>query len=423
MKKTIITLIGIVAAVALFWGCSDDVTTTRTYVAMEPVIMTAAEARSSFEILPPIEIAESGKIYWKDGYLFISEPNKGIHLFDNTNPENPIPLSFVNIPGNTDLAVQGTIMYANSFADLLALDISDPTNIQLMHRSEDVFAKTVNEIFVDDKMGYLVDWVEKEVVEKVDNNQNFFFQDDRLFVRTDFATLEAGSFDANSTGIGGSMARFTINKGHLFTIDDSNMYIFDLEDGTSPELINEVYINWGIETIFPFKDKIFIGSQSGMYIYDVQNPTTPVQLSVYEHIFSCDPVVANDSLAFVTLRDGNLCRTDFSNQLEVIDIKDLTAPKLLYTYQMKHPHGLGIRNHDLFICEGKYGLKWFDYEEPDKIDQNQLSHIKNFHAYDVIPIGDLLIMIGSDGLYQFDISEKGKFRQLSHIKINDEPAI
>jgi hypothetical protein len=37
MKKTIITLIGIVAAVALFWGCSDDVTTTRTYVAMEPV--------------------------------------------------------------------------------------------------------------------------------------------------------------------------------------------------------------------------------------------------------------------------------------------------------------------------------------------------------------------------------------------------
>jgi hypothetical protein len=211
--------------------------------------------------------------------------------------------------------------------------------------------------------------------------------------------------------------------GHLFTIDDSNMYVFDLEDGTTPELINEIYINWGIETIFPFKDKIFIGSQSGMYIYDVQNPTTPIQLSVYEHIFSCDPVVANDSLAFVTLRDGNLCRTDFSNQLEVIDIKDLTSPKLLHVYEMKHPHGLGIRNHDLFICDGAYGLKWFDYEELDKINQNQLAHQKNIHAYDVIPIGDLLIMIGTDGLYQYDISEKGKFRQLSHIKIDDEPAI
>lgn len=406
----------------LFWQCSDEVKTTRRYVALEPVTMSVEEARNGFDVLPPTEISTSGKIYWKDGYLFIAEPNKGIHIYNNTTPTNPIPVSFIQIPGNTDLAVKGQTMYANSFADLISLDISDPTNIQLLNRTEDVFISQMYQYYIDSEYVYIVDWEEKEIVEEVDNSASYYYNNGMLYVDTNLADTESFSV-SGSTGISGSMAKFTISKDHLYTIDESSLYVFDLSDGKTPVQSTSQYIDGGIETIFPYKNSLFIGSQNGMYIYDIQSPETPTQLSAYAHIFSCDPVVANDSLAFVTLRDGTACRSDFSNQLEIIDIKDLSDPKLRYTYEMDHPHGLGISGYNLFICEGESGLKWFNYEDISSIDKALIEHIQNIHAYDVIPLEDILIMVGDDGVYQYDYSDTGHLKLLSKISLSEDVEI
>ena len=181
-------------------------------------------------------------------------------------------------------------------------------------------------------------------------------------------------------------------------------------------------MGWGIETIFPYKDKLFVGSQSGMLIYDNADPAKPKQLSVFQHARVCDPVVVNDNTAYVTLRSGTGCG-GFTNQLDVVDITNLANPTLLKSYPMRNPHGLGVDFPNLFICEGAYGLKSFNVSDPMQIDKNLQQYMEDLQAYDVIPMGGvsgqkMLLLIGKDGFYQFDYTNPRSLRLLSKIPIS-----
>ena len=72
---------------------------------------------------------QSGKIYFKDHYIFVNEYQKGIHVIDNEDPRNPQIIKFIEIPGNVDMAIADDILYADSYVDLLSIDISDIGNI------------------------------------------------------------------------------------------------------------------------------------------------------------------------------------------------------------------------------------------------------------------------------------------------------
>lgn len=86
-----------------------------------PVTMPreAFEASTTFEA--PKSIINSGKIYVKDNFLFINEKNEGFHVFNNSNPENPINIGFIKVLGSSDLAVKGDILYVNNATDLVAI--------------------------------------------------------------------------------------------------------------------------------------------------------------------------------------------------------------------------------------------------------------------------------------------------------------
>ena len=86
-----------------------------------------------------------------------------------------------------------------------------------------------------------------------------------------------------------------------------------------------------------------------MHIYDVSNPASPQKLSVYQHVYSCDPVVVEGDFAYVTLNSLNTWCGRFSNQLDIIDISDLSDPKLIKQYAMESPLGLGIYGNLLFV--------------------------------------------------------------------------
>jgi len=71
----------------------------------------------------------------------------------------------------------------------------------------------------------------------------------------------------------------------------------------------------------------------------------------------------------------------------------------------------------LFVCDGTAGLKIYNAANPLDIAANQLTAYPNNHAFDVIPLGDILVMIGVDGLYQYDYSDLNNIFELSHIDI------
>jgi hypothetical protein len=153
-----------------------------------------------------------------------------------------------------------------------------------------------------------------------------------------------------------------------------------------------------------------------MLIYDINIPEKPVQISSYDHITACDPVVVDSKYAYITLRTGTRC-TNGSNLMEVIDISSITNPYLVKSYPMFNPHGLGVDGDLLFICDGDAGLKVYDKSDPLQILNNQLAHYKDLNTFDVIPLNNILMLIGENGIYQYDYSDPKNIRQISQLKI------
>lgn len=404
-------------------SCDDKVELTRTYSVYEPVYMSPTAIRASFEIGDPVVLNEPGKIYMYGDYLFVNEPGKGIHVINNQDKTNPINMSFINLPGNFDIAASNGFLYADSYMDLVALNISDINNIKIENRLEDIFLNILTTGMYDSEKGVVTDWMEVDKIEVSSNDFNgtfpgYFEYGLHQFAASDRASL-TNSFSSpqSPSGVGGSMARFTIAEHFLYTIDQSSLYVFNIQNPENPTAGPTVNVGWGIETLFPYQGKLFIGAQNGMYIYGLENPLAPQQISMFSHIVSCDPVVVNDTLAYVTLRGGSECRGGFSNQLDILNVKRPEAPELLVTHAMTSPYGLGYDNGLLFICEGENGLKVFDVTDIYDMSNRLLEHYTEIDAYDVIPFQNVLMLIGRDGLYQFDYSDPAELIMLSHLPI------
>jgi len=422
-------------AFALFTGCTKDkCSTTYTYQVYEPVYLDYDELRQSVASEAPHSLDNPGKIYVFGSYLFVNELNEGVHVIDNRDPASPINKAFIKIPGNVDIAVKGPILFADSYVDLVAIDISNPENATESKRLENLFPQRIWDLgyyYGDPERGVVVSWELTDKTETVEVQcgevaQTYYYYDYYGGFEGDLVGLPAvlsSNFSGNTTltttpGQGGSMARFTIASNFLYCIDNNDMNLVDISDARNPAIWNKLNIGFNIETIFPYGDKLFIGSSSGMFIYDNSNPSSPVQISQYSHITSCDPVVVEGNYAYVTLRNGTRCQ-GFTNELQIIDISNLSSPSLVKTYSMYNPHGLGIDNGILFICDGDAGLKVYDATDINTIDKNLLKHYGSVQAYDVIPLSsrNILIMIGLNGLYQYDYTNLEDIQLISEIPV------
>ena len=417
-------VLGLIILLIILPGCTDTCETTTTYTTYQPVFGNMSELRLEVDVLPPQPRESQGKIYIYGQYLLLGELGKGIHVFDNSDQTNPVAVSFINIPGNVDMAVTGGKLYADSYVDLLVFDMTTPANVSLAARVENAFPLYNDQFGVWVEDGMVVTALEElEVVDVTTNCADrspgiLFMSEDVIAFSADASFSGTNLSAAPAIGIGGSMARFTIVGDYLYTVDDYMLHVFDIVVPENPVAGNEINLGWGIETIFPFKDNLFIGSRSGMSIYNIEIPEQPEFMSTVNHITTCDPVVANDDYAFVTLRSDNAdtwCGSSFTNQLDVIDITDVANARLLHTFTMTGPYGLGLDGNTLFVTEGDAGLKIFDISDVSNIDQNMIQHLQGFNAYDVIPFNGILILTGKDGLYQFDYSNLDEIKLLSLI--------
>ncbi|MEL6812024.1 MAG: hypothetical protein AAFP76_11865 [Bacteroidota bacterium] len=227
---------------------------------------------------------------------------------------------------------------------------------------------------------------------------------------------DSGSAQQDSqggSGEGGSLARFAISGDYLYSVDQYGLNVFNIGTATDPVFVNHVPIGFDIETIFGFKNYLYIGSRNGMFIYSIDNPEFPEQLSAVEHFTACDPVVANDNYAFVTLWTEVGCGNNV-NQLEIYNIEDPLEPVLINTRVLTAPKGLGLYGDYLFVCDDE--IKIFDVSQPENsVLVNSIDRL----AFDVIIYNDLLIAVGDGGVFQYrlDPTNINSIESLSSIDI------
>lgn len=397
-------------------GCLKD-TYRETFRMYIPVYKTLTQARADMKSGPAQPLKNTGKLNVFGNYIFLNEVNEGIHVIDNTNPSAPKNIAFINIPNNMDLAVKGRYLYADSYSDVVVFDISQPASVKPVAFMDNVI-KDKNRYWNGsqtnpDSINVIVGYIEKDTT--ITNREYIGWANCRNCLFASFDSRSAGSVaSAPQTGVGGSMSRFTIVNEFLYAVSNSQLYAINIAAGGAPQLASSKNMGWNIETIYPFKDRLFIGSRTGMFIYSLANPAQPAQLSQFTHATSCDPVIADDNYAYVTLRSGTLCNSTI-NQLDVLDVSNLSAPKLKTTVQMTNPHGLAKDGNKLFICDGKSGLKLYDASTPTA--PQLVRQVPGIETFDVIAFDGRAIVVAKDGLYQYAYGSDNRLTQLSKISI------
>lgn len=407
----------------IFSSCvKDSCQRTYAYTIYNPVYETRAGVKANIKSNTAKEVQNPGKLYIFGNYIFLNEIDKGIHIIDNSNPASPKNVAFIDIPGNLDMAVKGNILYADLYADLVTIDITDPLNVVVKKYNERIFPyHDYGNNFSGDSTKVIVDWIKKDTTVTVNCGGNQWWKEDKsIYFMANASAGNAGggtpNISASPIGIGGSMARFAIANNRLYAVSKTDLNIFNISSPGDPAFSKKINISSSnIETIFPFKDNLFIGSQNGMFIYNINNPDNPVQAGQFAHVRSCDPVIADNNYAYVTLRAGTTCGSPF-NELDILQLNNLTNPQLLKTYNFTNPHGLSKDGNLLFICDGKDGLKIYDAS--NVMNLQLIKQISNLETFDVVAYNNIALVVAKDGLYQFNYSNMNDIRLISRIGIS-----
>ena len=168
MKKIAFILLSIIAL------CSCDKTTNK-YFCYEPVYTDAATFRTPAAFEAPRSFVNDGRIYFKDDFLFVVEPNLGIHFIDNSNPSSPQNIGFLNIQGASGLSIIDDYLYVTALVDLVIIDVSSFTAPVEVSRQEEMFptalplmSKNYPTKTIDKSQGIVSSW---NVIEVKDNEE------------------------------------------------------------------------------------------------------------------------------------------------------------------------------------------------------------------------------------------------------------
>ena len=413
MNKTypiILRVLFFVATAGVLQGCLKD-KITRTFPINIPVLESLTQYRKNIKSESPKDIVSAGKLTAFGHYLFLSAPGLGIHVIDNSNPAVPKNVSFINIPGNNDMAIQGNTLYVDAYGDLVTFDISDPAHAIAENFETNVFQD--NSIYFrglpaysgaptnPDSVTVVASWITKDTTVPYDPS-NPIYQPLAFTANGCTACANSVAPGSGSTGTNGSTARFSIINNYLYTVGYSTLSTFDVTQRAQPAFTNTVQVDFHVETIYPFRNNLFVGTNNGVYMYDVlSTPATPTLLGEFTHLRGCDPVIADSNYAYVTINDSSAC-LGFDNQLQIVNIQNLNQPFLVKTYQLIHPQGLSKDGRYLFICDGRGGLKIYDASDVSNLQL--VKQLNDTSPIDVIAANGLAIVVGTNGLYQYDYS-------------------
>jgi hypothetical protein len=128
-------------------------------------LYTALSDLKDIRSMPARPIVQTGTIFLQDTLFFVLEFKEGIHVFNFVDTANTEAVAFLKIPAITDFSVSGQRIYADTWRDLVTIDISDLQNIQEVNRATDVFDPILypplyNGYFecVDETKGAVIGW-------------------------------------------------------------------------------------------------------------------------------------------------------------------------------------------------------------------------------------------------------------------------
>lgn len=228
-------------------------------------------------------------------------------------------------------------------------------------------------------------------------------------------------FNEESQGQSGSLTRFIVHNGYMYSLNPNEVVTFELQQDGKPVEKHRLVLDYGLETVLIYEGVMYLGSRNGLYIIDISNPAKPVLISETTRptqLFGgCDPVSVKDSIVFSTVKViENICGINNAmSALLVYLVNDLSNPELIGTYAMSRPNGLGYKEDVLFVCDdGQNEIVLYDIHDPGDLKELQWA-IPVKDPVDLIVYQDRLLVSTDTDFHFYDIQDITDIRPLGII--------
>lgn len=157
----------------VLFACVQDRNRGNQTLGYVPVYLPAATSHQ-ITSSAPIATKNAGKIYAYLNYLFQVEQGRGIHVIDNTSPQQASKVSFINIPGCSEIAIKANHLYTNNVNDLVVISLANVSSPTLVSRQANAFPQLENNyppntgVFfecVDPAKGIVIGWEQKTLTD------------------------------------------------------------------------------------------------------------------------------------------------------------------------------------------------------------------------------------------------------------------
>lgn len=310
-------------------------------------------------------------MYLYDTLLLISDINKGIKIYSIADPGSPQLKTTIPLVYNSGVAMKDSIIFANSYYGLFALklhsDFSYDTAATIKHNTD----------FIDQ------DW---------ENEPHGLFN----------CIPPVSVCDDGTNGTGGSYALFAVIDSFLYYIDNQSLITIDISRTDTLITLSTTHIDWTIETLFATEKYLYIGGRGGMYVLDRTNPAFPVLTCTLQHFQAYDPVVVQDTTAYVTLRAGNWGGTA-KDVLLVVNVTDPAKAAIINEIPTITPYGLTVRDTLLYVSNGYNGFSLYSVADPRNI--RRIAYWNTPETKDFIWAGKILYTMGFTNIKIYDVSD------------------
>lgn len=127
--------IGIFSIFCCF-DCEDDDRSV-----MSPIYYPDTLDISTIEVLLPQPFEDLGNLVLYQDKMFIVDQLKGVHVIDNSNPEDPKNTAFIRIPSVTQATMDDGHLIVNFLSHLLVLDVRNLPNLKITDQIRDYYGE------------------------------------------------------------------------------------------------------------------------------------------------------------------------------------------------------------------------------------------------------------------------------------------
>lgn len=213
----------------------------------------------------------------------------------------------------------------------------------------------------------------------------------------------------------------------LYAVNHTQLITFDMTDKENPVEVDKKDVGMDIENLYHVDRALFIGSQTNLHIYQIAENGIPTKKSdtpyirFGDEITTCDPVIADQDIAYVTLSSDfwnrvNGCPTLVTiNELRAYDVADLENPQLKGVYQLNNPMGLSIDGDYLFVSDGDAGVAIFEVDHDGYA--TLINTIPGFPTYDLSAENNKLLVVSEEEIRQYDYSDINDIKLYSTLSL------